>query len=141
MTNIGSQEEGVPLPSNAGVALCSQAVVNHYGVTFSCLGATLDKLNTRQEILTVAVQKEGERINQGRAQYGVEHMLTLTNIYKNKLVKIKEDMQMLAERSVRLRKRAARLQEEKQKESMERESRRAKERQREKDLIAKEAPS
>ena len=114
-------------------------MVNNYGVTFGCLGATLDKLNTRQEILTVAVQKEGERLNEGRAKYGVDHMLTLTNIYRNKLVKVKENMQILAERSEKLRKRAVRLQEEKQRESMDREARRAKERQREKDLIARQA--
>ena len=119
--------------------LCSQSVLNHYGVTFGCLGVTLDKLNTRQEILTVAVQKEGERINEGRAKYGVDHMLTLTNIYKNKLVKLKEDMQVLTERSAKLRKRAARLQEEKQKEAMDREAKRDKARQREKELIAKPA--
>ena len=121
------------------VSLCSQSVLNHYGVTFGCLGVTLDKLNTRQEILTVAVQKEGERINEGRAKYGVDHMLTLTNIYKNKLVKLKEDMQVLTERSAKLRKRAARLQEEKQKEAMDREAKRDKARQREKELIAKPA--
>jgi len=124
---------------SAAVNLCSQSVLNHYGVTFGCLGVTLDKLNTRQEILTVAVQKEGERINEGRAKYGVDHMLTLTNIYKNKLVKLKEDMQVLTERSAKLRKRAARLQEEKQKEAMDREAKRDKARQREKELIARPA--
>ena len=125
--------------TSPAVSLCSQSVVNHYGVTFGCLGASLEKLNTRQEILTVAVQKEGERLNEGRAKYGVEHMLTLTSIYRNKLVKVKEDMQMLTERSSKLRKRAIRLQEEKQSESMNRETKRAKERQREKELIAKPA--
>ena len=125
--------------TSPAVSLCSQSVVNHYGVTFGCLGASLEKLNTRQEILTVAVQKEGERLNEGRAKYGVEHMLTLTSIYRNKLVKVKEDMQMLTERSSKLRKRAIRLQEQKQSESMNRETKRSKERQREKELIAKPA--
>ena len=50
--------------TSLGVSLCTAGVSNHYGVTFSCLEATLDKLNTRQEILTVAVQKEAERINE-----------------------------------------------------------------------------
>eukprot|EP00092_Neocalanus_flemingeri_P065604 GFUD01079812.1.p1 GENE.GFUD01079812.1~~GFUD01079812.1.p1 ORF type:complete len:141 (+),score=60.84 GFUD01079812.1:56-478(+) len=128
------------LPATSpAVSLLSQGVVNHYGVTFGCLGTSLEKLNTRQEIVTVAVQKEGMRLNEGRAKYGVEHMLTLTNIYKNKLVKAKEDMQMLTERSVKLRKRATKLQEEKQKESMDREMKRAKDRQMEKELIARPA--
>ena len=50
-------------------------------------------------------------------------------------------MQSLTERSARLRVRAARLQDEKQRESMERENRREKERLREKELIAKPANS
>ena len=87
----------------------------------------------------MAVQKKGERLNEGRSKYGAEHMLTLTSIYRNKLVRVKEDMQMLTERSAKLRKRTIRLQEEKQKESMDREMRRSKERQKEKELIAKPA--
>ena len=134
----GSEESSLP-NSNHAISMCSEGVVNHYGVTFGCLGASLEKLNTKQEILTVAVQKEGERLNEGRAKYGVEHMLTLTSIYRNKLVKVKEDMQILTERSARLRKQASKLQEEKQRESMDREAKRAKERQREKELIAKPA--
>ena len=48
-------------------------------------------------------------------------------------------MQILTERAAKLRKRAVRLQEEKQRESMDREAKRAKERQREKELIARPA--
>ena len=139
MASTASSDEATLPATSPAVSLCSQGVVNHYGVTFGCLATSLEKLNTRQEILTVAVQKEGERLNEGRAKYGVEHMLTLTSIYRNKLLRVKEDMQMLTERSAKLRKRTIRLQEEKQKESMDREMRRSKERQKEKELIAKPA--
>ena len=47
------------MASDKGVAQCSEAVVNHYGVTFACLGASLEKLNTKQEALSGAVQREG----------------------------------------------------------------------------------
>ena len=124
-----------------GVNECSQAVVDHYGVTFSCLGSSLDKLNTKQELLAVRVNQEGEKLNEERAKHKVEQMISVTNIYRSKLVKIKEDMQAVTERSGRLRQRAGRLQDEKQKESMERENRREAERLREKELIAKPASS
>lgn len=124
-----------------GVTECSQAVVDHYGVTFSCLGSSLDKLNTKQELLAVRVNQEGEKLNEERAKHKVEQMISVTNIYRSKLVKIKEDMQAVTERSGRLRQRAGRLQDEKQKESMERENRREAERLREKELIAKPASS
>ena len=124
-----------------GVAECSEAVVDHYGVTFTCLGSSLDKLNSKQEVLAVRVHQEVETLTEELAKHKVEQMISVTNIYRNKLVKIKEDMQSLTERSGRLRVRAARLQDEKQRESMERENRREKERLREKELIAKPAQS
>ena len=122
------------------MAECSEALVDHYGVTFTCLGSSLDKLNSKQEVLAVRVHQEVETLTEELAKHKVEQMMSITNIYKNKLVKIKEDMQSLTERSGRLRVRAARLQDEKQRESMERENRREKERLREKELIAKPAP-
>ena len=109
--------------------------------TFTCLGSSLDKLNSKQEVLAVRVHQEVETLTEELAKHKVEQMISVTNIYRNKLVKIKEDMQSLTERSGRLRVRAARLQDEKQRESMERENRREKERLREKELIAKPAQS
>ena len=124
-----------------GVSECSEAVVDHYGVTFTCLGSSLDKLNSKQEVLAVRVHQEVETLTEELAKHKVEQMMSVTNIYRNKLVKIKEDMQSMTERAGRLRVRAARLQDEKQRESMERENRREKERLREKELIAKPAHS
>jgi len=100
--------------SDKGVLQCSEAVVNHYGVTFSCLGSSLEKLNTKQEALSGAVQREGERLNEERASHRVEQMISVTNIYKTKLDRVREDMAAIGARSARLRQRAARLQEEKQ---------------------------
>ena len=119
-----------------GVSQCSEAVVDHYGVTFACLGSSLEKLNSKQEVLAVRVHQEGEKLREERARHKVEQMVSITNIYRAKLVKIREDMQALTERSGRLSLRAARLQDEKQRESMERENRREKERLRERELIA-----
>ena len=119
--------------SDKGVLQCSEAVVNHYGVTFSCLGSSLEKLNTKQEALSGAVQREGERLNEERAGHRVEQMISVTNIYKwvsvtmmivlimffrTKLDRVREDMAAIGARSARPRQRAARLQEEKQRESM-----------------------
>ena len=120
-----------------GVSQCSEAVVDHYGVTFACLGSSLEKLNSKQEVLAVRVHQEGEKLREERARHKVEQMVSITNIYRAKLVKIREEMQALTERSGRLRLRAARLQDEKQRESMERENRREKERLRERELIAR----
>ena len=50
------------MDSDKDVVRCSEAVVNHYGVTFACLGASLEKLNMKQEALSGAMQREGERL-------------------------------------------------------------------------------
>ena len=127
--------------SDKGVSQCSEAVVDHYGVTFSCLGSSLQKLTTKQEGLAAAVQQEGRTLNEERAQHRVEQMVSITGIYRSKLNRIREEMGTLSARSARLRQRAARLQEAKQKESMEREVQRDKDRVREKELIAKPSSS
>ena len=124
-----------------GVVECSEALVDHYGVTFTCLGSSLDKLNSKQEVLAVRVHQEVETLTEELAKHKVDQMMSITNIYRNKLVKIKEEMQSLTDRSGRLRVRAARLQAEKQRESMERENRRERERLRERELIARPASS
>lgn len=122
-----------------GAALLSQGLVNHYGATFICLANSLEKLNTRQEILTVATQEESEKLNRARAETGLEHMAAVTAEQRNRLVRLKEEMAGLGERSTRLRLRAAKLQEAKQEEAMQREVRRDGDRRREEELIAKPA--
>ena len=124
-----------------GVVECSEALVDHYGVTFTCLGSSMDKLNSKQEVLAVRVHQEVETLTEELAKHKVDQMMSITNIYRNKLVKIKEEMQSLTDRSGRLRVRAARLQAEKQRESMERENRRERDRLRERELIARPASS
>ena len=53
------------MASDKGVAQCSEAVVNYYGVTFAGLGASLEKLNTKQEALSSAMQREGRAAQRG----------------------------------------------------------------------------
>lgn len=118
-------------------ALLSQGLVNHYGATFLCVANSLEKLNTRQEILTVATQEESEKLNGARAESGLEHMAAVTAEQRNRLVRLKEEMAGLGERSTRLRLRATTLQEAKQEEAMQREVRRDGDRRREEELIAK----
>ena len=126
---VNGQEE-----EKEGAVLLSQGLVNHYGATFLCLANSLEKLNTRQEILTVATQEENEKLNRARADSGLEHMAAVTAEQRNRLVRLKEEMAGLGERSVRLRLRAAKLQEAKQEEAMQREMRKDGERRREEEL-------
>ena len=75
---VNGQEE-----EKEGAVLLSQGLVNHYGATFLCLVNSLEKLNTRQEILTVATQEENEKLNRARADSGLEHMAAVTAEQRN----------------------------------------------------------
>ena len=68
------------------------AVVNDYGVTSACLEATLEKLNKKQDTFTEAINKESEKLKVGRDEHKIEHMIGITNIYRSKLDKIKDEM-------------------------------------------------
>ena len=123
-----------------GVTSLTQGVVNHYSATFLCLAASLHRLNSRQEVIGTGLQEQAERLEETRfaffsapvlldmscslrSEYSLEHMASQTLAYRNKLIRLKEDMSGLGERSARLRARAARLQVAKQEEAMEREVR------------------
>ena len=136
MSGIRTEGEG---GGQEGAGLLSQGLVNHYGATFLCLANSLEKLNTRQEILTVATQEESEKLNRAKAESGLEHMAAATAEQRNRLVRLQEEMAGLGERSMRLKLRAAKLQEAKQEEAMQREVKKDSDRRRENELIAKPA--
>merc|ERR1712029_1160198 len=89
--------------NQSGVSKCTAAVVNDYGVTSACLEATLEKLNKKQDTFTEAINKESEKLNVGRDEHKIEHMISITNIYRSKLDKIKDEMGNLSSRSMKLR--------------------------------------
>ena len=78
---------------------CSQVVAYHYGITIACLGASLKKLNTKQEALSGAVQREGERLNEERAGHKVEQMISMPNIYRTNWDRVREEMAAIGVRS------------------------------------------
>ena len=77
---------------DANCCTLPQGVVNHYGPSFLCLASSLEKLNSRQEILTVGVQEQADRVQRGRAEQGLEHMASVTLDYRNRLVRLREEM-------------------------------------------------
>ena len=126
------------IPDEA-IALCSTGITSHYSLTFKKLASDLERLNTAQEILTIDVKTESERLREAAGGHGLSGMVETTARYQQKLAKLQGDMSALTERSAKLRKRAARLQDEKQKEALRRENKRVMDLERENELIAKPA--
>jgi len=114
--------------------------MKHYEKTFTKLSADLERVNTAQEILTVDVKSEREILEAGaRTGPSLGEMIGHTGRYRLKVTRLQETMTSLTERSERLRKRAAKLQDQKQKEALRRENKRVRDIERENELTAKPA--
>lgn len=120
------------------VGKCSKGFLDHYSTTFTKLSSDLERLNTAQEILTVDVKTEREKLD-AIANDDLTQMIGETGRYRLKAVRLQDEMLALSERSERLRKRAAKLQDQKQKEALKRENKRVQDIEREKELVAKPA--
>jgi len=119
------------------IKFSSTGILNHYGPTFRNIKKDLERLNIRQEVLSVDISTETTKLRQANAHVSLEEMISVTNFYKDKFVSLKSSMIQLSERTVKLRERACKLQELKQSEALEKEAKRAQHLAREKALIAK----
>jgi len=119
------------------VSLSADGILNHYEPTFKNITKDLERLTTQQEVLMVDICTEKQHISQSVQETNLEEMVSVTEHYKDKLLNLKSCMGQLTDRSVRLRDRANRLQEVKQQQALNRESKRAAHQQRETQLIAK----
>jgi len=123
---------------NIGVLKCTKGFLDHYSPVFTKLSNDLERLNTAQEILTVDVKTEREKIEK-ITNDDLTEMIGETGRYRLKAGRLQEEMLALSERSERLRKRAAKLQDQKQKEALRRENKRVQDIEREKELVARPA--
>ncbi|RWS01402.1 biogenesis of lysosome-related organelles complex 1 subunit 6-like protein, partial [Dinothrombium tinctorium] len=95
----------------------------------------VDELNKYQSSVITSIEQESLKIEEKIKHFDLEAMVNKANVYYNKLLNIKKEMDSIAERSEKLKKRALRLQEEKQIEALEYESMKDKQLQLEKHLL------
>eukprot|EP00088_Acartia_fossae_P004769 TRINITY_DN12065_c0_g1_i1.p1 TRINITY_DN12065_c0_g1~~TRINITY_DN12065_c0_g1_i1.p1 ORF type:complete len:190 (+),score=48.16 TRINITY_DN12065_c0_g1_i1:33-602(+) len=119
------------------VVLSSSGILNHYAPTFRNIKKDLERLNIRQEVLTVDISTESAKLKEANAHVSLEEMISVTNYYRDKLIGLKSSMLQLSDRTGKLRERACVLQEQKQAEALVREAKRAQHLAREQQLIAK----
>jgi len=119
------------------VRYTSSGILNHYAPTFRNIRKDLERLNIRQEVLTVDISTETAKLRSANAHVSLEEMISVTNYYKDKLNQLKSCMLQIKEKSSRLKDRACKLQELKQTEALGREAKRAQHLAREQQLIAK----
>ncbi|KAL5019728.1 hypothetical protein ScPMuIL_002620 [Solemya velum] len=101
--------------------------------------SVLSEVLQNQQILTESVQQENSKFTECTAMENLSEMMAMTKKYQTKLLNIKKEMSALQDRSLRLKKRALKLQQQKQKEELQRAQQREKEFERERALTAKVA--
>lgn len=101
----------------------------------------LDELTKKQISLIDQLKDENRRFTDVQTSEDLQQMFTMAKVYQTKLVVIKKEMLQLHDRATKLKKRALRLQQTKQKAALHREQQRELQLQRETDLIAKPVSS
>ncbi|KAG0431797.1 hypothetical protein HPB47_021443 [Ixodes persulcatus] len=117
----------------------SEGLLKEYVADLKRVRANLADLTKNQHLLIDTVQQENGRFSEVQEMYNIEDVFQRAKLYHAKLVKIKKDMADLYQRSKKLKKRALKLQQQKQKEALQTAQQRERELEREKQLLAKVA--
>ncbi|XP_073320287.1 biogenesis of lysosome-related organelles complex 1 subunit 6 [Pagrus major] len=114
-------------------------LLSHYLPDLQNSKRALQELTQNQLVLLDTLDQEVTKFRECNTLLDLNSLFTEAKVYHNKLVNIRKEMIMLHEKTTKLKKRALRLQQLKQKEELEKEQQREKELERERQLIAKPA--
>ncbi|XP_052265646.1 biogenesis of lysosome-related organelles complex 1 subunit 6-like isoform X2 [Dreissena polymorpha] len=98
---------------------------------------TLNELLTNQEVLIETVQQENTKFQDTEALLRLKETMQQARVYHNKLISLKKEMTFLLDKSTKLKSRAVRLQQQRQREDLARAAQREKELEREQMLKPK----
>ncbi|GAA6218883.1 biogenesis of lysosome-related organelles complex 1 subunit 6 [Lates japonicus] len=117
----------------------TEGLLSHYLPDLQNSKRALQELTQNQLILLDTLDQEVTKFRECNALLDLNSLFTEAKVYHNKLVNIRKEMIMLHEKTTKLKKRALKLQQLKQREALEKEQQREKELERERQLIAKPA--
>ncbi|XP_029354164.1 biogenesis of lysosome-related organelles complex 1 subunit 6 [Echeneis naucrates] len=117
----------------------TEGLLSHYLPDLQNSKQALQELTQNQLILLDTLDQEVTKFRECNALLDLNSLFTEAKLYHTKLVNIRKEMILLHEKTSKLKKRVLKLQQQKQKEALEKEQRREKELERERQLIAKPA--
>ncbi|XP_044294675.1 biogenesis of lysosome-related organelles complex 1 subunit 6 [Varanus komodoensis] len=117
----------------------TKGLLSHYLPDLQRSKLALKELTQNQEVLLETLQQEISKFKECSSILDINVLFSEAKHYHNKLVNIRKEMMMLHEKTSKLKKRALKLQQKRQKEELEREQQREKELEREKQLTARPA--
>ncbi|XP_074091444.1 biogenesis of lysosome-related organelles complex 1 subunit 6 [Macrotis lagotis] len=124
---------------NKALEQLAQGLLSHYLPDLERSKQALQELTQNQVVLLDTLEQEISKFKECHSILDINALFTEAKYYHNKLVNIRKEMLMLHEKTSKLKKRALKLQQKRQKEELEREQQREKEFEREKQLTAKPA--
>lgn len=113
--------------------------LSHYLPELDTSKRALQELTQNQVVLLDTLEQEVTKFRDCNAMIDLNALFTEAKVYHSKLVNIRKEMIVLHDKTSRLKKRALKLQQHKQKEELEREQQREREMERERRLTAKPA--
>ncbi|XP_075288136.1 biogenesis of lysosome-related organelles complex 1 subunit 6 isoform X1 [Opisthocomus hoazin] len=136
-----SPDEGVvedlPLIDEKAMEQLTEGLISHYLPDLQRSKSALQELTQNQVVLLETLEQEISKFKECNSILDINALFSEAKHYHNKLVNIRNEMMMLHEKTSKLKKRALKLQQKRQKEELEREQQREKELEREKQLTAK----
>lgn len=117
----------------------TEGLISHYLPDLQRSKLALQELTQNQVVLLDTLEQEISKFRECSTILDICALLSEAKYYHNKLVNVRKEMMTLHEKTSKLKKRALKLQQKRQKDDLEREQQRERELEREKQLIAKPA--
>ncbi|CAG9835628.1 unnamed protein product [Diabrotica balteata] len=105
-------------PYNDSVQNLSEGLLAIYKPALTNVKSQLKELTSKQTVLVTQIHQENLDLAEVQYSPEIQDMFKKMNLYHGKLTNIKKDMKQLHERSVKLKKRALKLQQIKEKEKL-----------------------
>ncbi|XP_076234368.1 biogenesis of lysosomal organelles complex 1 subunit pallidin [Calliopsis andreniformis] len=115
----------------------AEGFLNIYQLPLEQVQKELNEVTSKQEALLGQMQIENKKLQETFDNVKLNEMFQTIKLYQGKLTMMKKEMTAIHDRTFRLKKRALRLQQVKQKEALNREQQREQEIRREQELISK----
>lgn len=131
--------EDLAIIDKKAVEQLTEGLISHYLPDLQRSKLALQELTQNQVVLLDTLEQEISKFRECNSILDINALFSEAKHYHSKLVNIRKEMMMLHEKTSKLKKRALKLQQKRQKEELEREQQREKELEREKQLTAKPA--
>lgn len=136
-TEQDSEDEGAAVDFSEASKKLAEGLLTIYQLPLEQVKKELNELTTKQDVLLTEMQAENTRLREALRNGEINDLYQTAKLYQGKLTSMKKEMTSIHERTFRLKKRALRLQQLKQREAYQREQQREQEIRREQDLIGK----